>query len=73
LINNYHQRLEAEENEDEDEEEDTSKLLEEIVRKRTLSTQSIGESQPNATEEKKEMNDESKMNGVEKGKGRTED
>ena len=73
MINNYHQRLEAEENEDEDEEEDTSKLLEEIVRKRTLSTQSIGESQPNATEEKKEMNDESKMNGVEKGKGRTED
>ncbi|CAB4004432.1 multidrug resistance-associated 5 [Paramuricea clavata] len=68
LINNYHQRLEAEENEDEDEEEDTSKLLEEIVRKRTLSTQSIGDNQPNATEEKKEMNDESKMNGVEKGK-----
>ncbi|CAB3994524.1 multidrug resistance-associated 5 isoform X1 [Paramuricea clavata] len=68
LINNYHQRLEAEENEDEDEEENTSKLLEEIVRKRTLSTQSIGDNQPNATEEKKEMNDESKMNGVEKGK-----
>ncbi|CAB4020209.1 multidrug resistance-associated 5 isoform X1, partial [Paramuricea clavata] len=68
LINNYHQRLEAEGNEDEDDEEDTSKLLEEIVRKRTLSAQSNGDSQPNTTEEKKEMNDDSKMNGVEKGK-----
>jgi hypothetical protein len=69
LINNYHQRLEAEENEDEDEDEDTSRLLEEIVRKRTLSAQSNGDSQPNTTEEKKEMNDDSKINGVEKGKG----
>jgi hypothetical protein len=63
--------LEAEENEDE--EEDTSRPLEDIVRKRTLSTQSNGDSQPNTTEEKKEMNDKSKMNGVEKGKSRTED
>ena len=63
--------MEAEENEDE--EEDTSRPLEDIVRKRTLSTQSNGDSQPNTTEEKKEMNDKSKMNGVEKGKGRTED
>ena len=59
--------MEAEEHEDE--EEDTSALLEEIVRKRTLSAQSNGDSQTNATEEKKEMNGESKINGVDKGKG----
>ncbi|CAB3991626.1 multidrug resistance-associated 5 isoform X1 [Paramuricea clavata] len=68
LINNYHQRLQAEENEDEDDEEDNSIPLEEIVGKRTLSAQSNGDSQPNTTEEKKETNDKSKMNGVEKGK-----
>ena len=59
--------MEAEENEDE--EEDTGILLEEIVRKRTLSAQSNGESQTNTTEEKKEMNGENKINGVDKGKG----
>lgn len=62
--------MEAEESEDcDDDEEDTSKILEQIVRKRTLSAQSIGENQPTITEKKEKMNEEPKMNGVEKGKG----
>ena len=69
LVETYNQELEAEENEDEDDEEDTSKLLEQIVRKRTLSAQSNGDSQANTTEEKKEMNEKNKINEVKQGKG----
>ena len=68
LINKYHQKLEAEENEEE--EEDTSLLLEEIVRKSTLSVQSNGDSQANRIiEEKKEMNGGTEINEVKKGEG----
>ena len=63
-MNNYHQSLEAEENKDEDEEDDTSKRFDEIVRKRTLSGQSNGDS-PST----KDDDDKNKMNGVAKGKG----
>ena len=71
LVQSYNQKLEAEENEDEEDEEDASKLLEEIVRKRTLSAQSNGDNGESILEEKKEMNGENKMNGVkmEKGEG----
>ncbi len=62
MINNYHQKLEAEEKEEEDDEEDPNKLLEQIVRKRTLSAQSNGD-------EKKEMNEKDKINEVKQGKG----
>lgn len=61
--------MKAEENEDEEDEEDTSKLLEQIVRKRTLSVQSNGENEQSIPEEEKEMNGENKMNGVKMGKG----
>ena len=63
-MNNYHQSLEAEENKDEDEEDDTSKRFDEIVRKRTLSDQSNGDS-PST----KDDDDKNKMNGVAEGKG----
>lgn len=71
LVQSYNQKLEGEKNEDgADDEDDTSKLLDEIVRKRTVSTQSNGDIQANqAAEEKKEINGESEMNGVNKGKG----
>lgn len=61
--------MEAEQNEDKDVEEDTSKILEQIVRKRTISAQSNGDSELNVTDEEKKMNGESKMNGEKKGKG----
>ena len=68
-MNKYHHKLEVEENEEEDEEEDTNTLLEEIVQKRTLSTQSNGDSLANRTEEKKEMNGGTEINEVKKGEG----
>ncbi|XP_028400740.1 multidrug resistance-associated protein 5-like [Dendronephthya gigantea] len=69
LVQSYNQTLEAEENEDYvDDDEDTSKILEQIVRKRTLSAQSIGDCQPSIAEEMEEINEEPKMNGVEKSK-----
>ena len=63
-MNNYHQTLEAEESKDENE-EDTSKLLDEIVRKRTMSTQSLGDCPPI----KDDDDDKKEMNGVAKGRG----
>ena len=62
--------MEAEENEDKEDEEDTSKILEQIVKKRTLSTQSNGDNEQSILEEQKEMNGETKINGGEKGKGK---
>ena len=73
LIQNYHQKLEGGEDEDEtDEKEDTSKMLEVVVRKRTLSAKSNEDNPSNETEENKKMNGVSKMNGVEKKKGKKE-
>lgn len=61
-MNNYDQTLEAEENENE---EDTSKFLDEIVRKRPISTQSLGD----CPSIKDDDDDKKEMNGVAKGRG----
>ena len=70
MVQSYNQELEAEENEDKDGEEDTSKLFEQIVRKRALSAHSNEDNEQIIPEEEKEINEESKMNGVKNEKGK---
>ena len=70
LVQSYNQKLAGEENEDEENEEDASKLLEQIVRKRTLSAHSNGDNEQSFPDGEKEVNGESKMNGVKNEKGK---
>ena len=70
MVQSYNQKLEAEENEDKDGKEDASKLLEQIARKRTLSAHSNEDNEQSVPEEEKEVNEESKMNGLKNEKGK---
>ena len=70
LVQSYNQKLAGEENEDEENEEDASKLLEQIVRKRTLSAHSNGDNEESFPDGEKEVNGGSKMNGVKNEKGK---